>query len=648
MFLPKSFVYYSCAGSCRNTWGHLVPIAQHRIEGTSGTPELRFTQSIRGPEGRLFDDVKYCMGTTAVDIGVIIIVTTGIIVPAMTTVASPSNNGIYYKSGEVFPFASVIISLFNGFNVVDVSPAPYLACKSVGNDVIDNVLREVLWGDLMQTQVHEASVGGELILTQVHDTFAPIDHDNDDTAMHLDENGVADNNDYPLVLVIIVPELIDMHDRRVSLTRSCLMCGTDHVSWNEEFDRRLVYGEHRALLSDGEHRAGRELLSLGNGSCCYYDRLNIPGNPAYSGEVFDDDALTHGNEEGLSSKSEDVISGELDALRWVHEWGEYEGVLTKQERVRGEYLAIDRRIIALRNVLVDIDDPYGFMSHEEHEPYNNGVGNSMYSWVSRIYAATISVVNGGSLLQVSTDGILKHQRILAIANEPLCSNESTGESHRMNLQKELRGLKSILGDSTEAILLCDSTEAILDGELVGNVTTRCSAQAGSDESSCMDRLSFMDCNDRVSLGWAKSTQQNDNAKQSLLWGATSTRFMTEVYDESGNDIPANNDWSKAWSIGSYFEYTTCGDDELTLGMDEVATPHGTDKDSLYFVAVISNDNRVGRDGSSNPYSTVLGTRYTADSAFADYNCALVDLFCGESSDTKDACFDAAIYTRGQY
>jgi len=372
----------------------------------------------------LFDDVKYCMGTTAVDIGGIIIVTTSIIVPAVT-VASPWNNGIYYKSGEVFPFASVIISSYNGFNVVDVSPAPYLACKSVGNDVIDNVLREVLWGDLMQTQVHEASVGGDLILTQVHDTFAPIDHDNDDTAMHLDENGVADNDDYPLVLVIIVPELIDMHDRCVSLTRSCLMCGTDHVSWNEEFDRRLVYGEHRALLSDGEHRAGRELLSLGNGSCCYYDGLNIPGNPAYSGEVFDDDALTYGNEEGLSSKSEDVISGELDALRWVHEWGEYEGVLTKQERERGEYLAIDRRIIVLRNLLVGIDDPYGFMSYEEHEPCNNGVGNSMYSWgaifriISRIYAATISVVNGRSLLQVSTDGIFKHQRILAIANEAL-------------------------------------------------------------------------------------------------------------------------------------------------------------------------------------------------------------------------------------
>eukprot|EP00984_Skeletonema_dohrnii_P003645 scaffold1236_cov179-Skeletonema_dohrnii-CCMP3373.AAC.1 len=493
-----------------------------------------------GENGELvFDDVKYHM-TTAVDIGGIIIVTTGIIVPAVT-VASPSNNGIYYKSGEVFPFASVIISSFNGFNVVDVSPAPYLACKSVGNDVIDNVLREMLWGDLMQTQVHEASVGGELILTQVHDTFASIDHDNDDTAMHLNENGVADNDDYPLVLVIIVPGLIDMHDRRVSLTRSCLMCGTDHVSWNEEFDRRLVYGEHSALLSDGEHRAGRELLSLGNGSCCFYDGLNIPGNPAYSGEVFDDDALTYGNEEGLSSKSEDVISGELDALRWVHEWGEHEGVLTKQEMI------------------------------------------------ARIYAATIGVINGGSLLHIST-------------------------------------------------------EAILDGELVGVVTTRCSAQAGSDESFCTDRLSFMDYNDRVSLGWAKSTQQHDNAKQSLLWGATSTRSVTEVYDESGNDIPANNDWSKAWSIGSYFEYTTCGDDELTLGMDGVATPHGTDKDSLYFVAVNSSDNRIGRDGSSNPYSTVLDTRYTADSAFADYNCLLVDLFCGESSDTKDACFDAAIYT----
>jgi hypothetical protein len=574
---------------------------------------------------------------TTVDVGGIIIVTTGIIVPAMTTVASPSNNGIYYKSGEVFPFASVIISSFNGFNVADVSPAPYLACKSVGNDVIDNVLREVLWGDLMRTQVHEASVGGDLILTQVHDTFVRIDHGNDDTAMHLNENGVADNDDYPLVLVIIVPELIDMHDRRVSLTRSCLMCGTDHVSWNEEFDRRLVYGEHRALLSDGEQSDGRELLSLGNGRCYYYDGLTE--TPSSFTVVFDD-ALTYGDGKGRSH-SEDVISREFAASTWVPEWGEHEGVLTKQERERGEYLAIDRRIIVLRNLLVGIDDPYGFMSYEEHEPCNNGVGNSMYSWgaifriISRIYAATISVVDVRSPLQVSTDGILKHQRILATANEALCSSESTGESHRMNLQKELRELKSILGDSTEAIL---------DGELVSIVTTSCSAQVGSDESSCTDRLSFMDCNDRVSLGWAKSTQQNDNAKQSLLWGATSTRFVTEVYDESGNDIPANNDWSKAWSIGSYFEYTTCGDDELTLGMDGVATPHGTDKDSLYFVAVNSSNNRVVLDGSSNPYSTVFGTRYTADSAFADYNCVLVDLFCGESSNTKDACFDAAIYT----
>eukprot|EP00957_Ditylum_brightwellii_P017736 1336178-Ditylum_brightwellii.AAC.1 len=112
-----------------------------------------------------------------------------------------------------------------------------------------------------------------MILTQVHDTsvfFEPSYHDKD--VMYLNKNGVADNDDYPLSLVISAPALIDMHDRRV-LTRSCLMCGTDHVSWNEEFDRRLVYGEHRALLSDGKHSAGRELLSLGNGSCCYYDGL---------------------------------------------------------------------------------------------------------------------------------------------------------------------------------------------------------------------------------------------------------------------------------------------------------------------------------------------------------------------------------------
>ena len=511
-----------------------------------------------GENGELvFDDVKYHMATT-VDVGGIIIVTTGIIVPAMTTVASLSNNGIYYKSGEVFPFASVILSSFNGFNVVDVSPAPYLACKSVGNDVIDNVLREVLWGDLMQTQVHEASVGVELILTQVHDTSVRIDRGND-----------------------------DMHDRRVSLTRSCLMCGTDHVSWNEEFDRRLVYGEHRALLSDGEHSAGRELFSLGNGSCYYYDGLTE--TPSSFTVVFDD-ALTYGDGKG-HSYSEDVISREFAASTWVPEWGEHEGVLTKQERERGEYLAIDRRIIVLRYSLVGIDDPYGFMSYEEHEPCNNGVGNSMYSWgavfrmIARIYAATISVINGGSLLHIST-------------------------------------------------------EAILDGELVGNLTTHCTARSVSDGSSCACRLSSMDCDDRMSLGCADSTQQNDSAKQSLQWGATSTRFTREVYDESGNNV----DWSKAWSIGSNFEYTSCGDDGSTIGMDEVATPHGSDKDSLYFVAVISSDNRVGLDGSSNLYSTVLGTRYTADSAFADYNCVLVDLFCGESSDTKDACFDAAIYT----
>ena len=210
---------------------------------------------------------------------------------------------------------------------------------------------------------------------------------------------------------------------------------------------------------------------------------------------------------------------------------------------------------------------------------------AIFRVIARIYVATIGVINGGSLLHISS-------------------------------------------------------EAILDGELVGNLTTHCTARSGSDESSCAGRLSSMDCDDRMSPGWADSTQQNDSTKQSLRWGATSTRFAREVYDESGNNV----DWSKAWSIGSYFEYITCGDDELTIDMDEVATPHGTDKDSLYFVAVNSSDNRVGRDGSSNPYSTVLGTSYTADSAFADYNCVLVDLFCGESSDTKDACFDAAIYT----
>eukprot|EP00984_Skeletonema_dohrnii_P009213 scaffold3514_cov170-Skeletonema_dohrnii-CCMP3373.AAC.1 len=150
------------------------------------------------------------------------------------------------------------------------------------------------------------------------------------------------------------------------------MCGTDHVSWHEEFDRRLVYGEHRALLSDGKHSTGRELLSLGNGSCCYYDGLTE--TPSSFTVVFDD-ALTYGDGKGRSY-NEDVISREFAASTWVPEWGEHEGVLTKLEQVRGEYLAIDRRTIVLRNVLVGIDDPYGLMSYEEHESCNNGVGNS--------------------------------------------------------------------------------------------------------------------------------------------------------------------------------------------------------------------------------------------------------------------------------
>eukprot|EP00985_Skeletonema_marinoi_P031765 scaffold37788_cov132-Skeletonema_marinoi.AAC.1 len=60
MFLPKSFIYYSYVGSCRNIWSQLVIIAHHRIEGTSSTPELRFTQSIRGPEGRLLSALAPC------------------------------------------------------------------------------------------------------------------------------------------------------------------------------------------------------------------------------------------------------------------------------------------------------------------------------------------------------------------------------------------------------------------------------------------------------------------------------------------------------------------------------------------------------------------------------------------------------------
>eukprot|EP00984_Skeletonema_dohrnii_P029649 scaffold20404_cov126-Skeletonema_dohrnii-CCMP3373.AAC.1 len=154
----------------------------------------------------------------------------------------------------------------------------------------------------------------------------------------------------------------------------------------------------------------------------------------------------------------------------------------------------------------------------------------------------------------------------------------------------------------------------------------------------------MDCNDWMSPGWTDSMQQNDSAKQSLLCGAASTRFMRGVYDESCNDVLANDDCSETWSIGDYFEYTTCGDDELTFGMDEVTTPQGTVKDLLYFVAVNSNDNRVGIDGSSNPHSTILDTRYAADSDCADCNCMLVGPFCGESSDTNDDPFDAAAYT----
>eukprot|EP00984_Skeletonema_dohrnii_P022851 scaffold11941_cov110-Skeletonema_dohrnii-CCMP3373.AAC.1 len=71
----------------------------------------------------------------------------------------------------------------------------------------------------------------------------------------------------------------------------------------------------------------------------------------------------------------------------------------------------------------------------------------------------------------------------------------------------------------------------------------------------------MDCNDWMSPGWTDSMQQNDSAKQSLLSGAASTRSMRGVYDESCNDVLANDDCPETWSIGDYFEYTTCGDDE---------------------------------------------------------------------------------------
>ena len=86
-------------------------------------------------------------------------------------------------------FARAMPSLFHVSTVVDYEP--------VGNDVITNLLRKVLWEDVMRTQVHEAFVGGEMILTQVHDTsvfFEPSYHDND--VMYLNKNGVADNDDF--------------------------------------------------------------------------------------------------------------------------------------------------------------------------------------------------------------------------------------------------------------------------------------------------------------------------------------------------------------------------------------------------------------------------------------------------------------------
>ena len=682
------------------------------------------------------NEVKYYM-TPAVDVS-------GIIIShEVTAVAGYLDDGIYCKLGEVIPFASVIASSFNELNAVDVS-APSPDDEYVGKAVIASAVWIGLCGDLMCTQVHDTFVWGDLTCTKAYDTsvlIEPLHHSNDVSAMHLTQvnnSSIADSDGFPfndgfvyshnadLVLVIIVPTLMDITEcgeglivvardiyglvygtRLIATVERCLICDNHHVSWTEEINRRLNYGEHRVLPRHGEqssgrvgiasteinsaHNAtlnctGRDLLSLVNEHSYNCDGLNIPDIPPSVGVVFDE--LTYGNEKG-SSNSESVISGELDALTWVPEWGELEGVMAKQQPK-----TIDTR----DKRMIGISGYYRLMNHDEHEPSSKDVVTSGHSWGAT--STTFAAVNSDdSLLQAINEynfdsvndcsGVLtmntisrRRQLMLVFAidlghADMLCSMNSTDGSPCMIFR-----LRPICNDVCNVPMTTAPATTMNISASTGSVSTafadtnviihydapahgrRHPTSTGSEQAHyvaaiedcsmrqavhetyayCADAFTIHYMNDYVNHAMPEYFVE-DTTRQYLL--GPCDMYHSALGDSilvlTGNDALANDDWYKAWSIGSYFEYT-CGDDELTFGMEEVATPHGNGKDLLYFVAVKLSDNHVGPDGSSNPYSTVLGTRYTADSAFASYKCMLVNLFCGESSDTKDALFDVAIYT----
>eukprot|EP00984_Skeletonema_dohrnii_P027644 scaffold17268_cov90-Skeletonema_dohrnii-CCMP3373.AAC.2 len=81
-------------------------------------------------------------------------------------------------------------------------------------------------------------------------------------------------------------------------------------------------------------------------------------------------------------------------------------------------------------------------------------------------------------------------------------------------------------------------------------------------------------------------------------------------------------------------------------MDEVATPHDTGMDSLYFATDNSADdhNVLGLGKSDSSYCVVLDARHTADNGF-NHTTPLeyADLLYEDPSDVKDTQFDPGIY-----
>ena len=395
-----------------------------------------------------FTDVKHCM-TPDVDVSGIIIA------HEVNAVAGYMDNGIYCNLGEDFSFASIIASSFNGLNVVDAY-APSLAHEYVGKAVIANAVWIGPCGDLMCTQVHYTFVWGELTCTKAYDTsvlIEPLHHGKDVSAMHstqVNNSGVADSDGFLSnggfiysyshnadLLDIVVPTSTDITDcderlisvardiyglvngaRLIAIVERCLMCDADHVSRTEAFNRRPIYEEYRALSRYGKQStngvgtatneinldhdttlddAGRDVLSLVNGNCYDCDGLiiHIPDTPP----VYED-TPTYGNATGLSN-GEDVISGDLDAVTHVPEWGVLEGIQTKQQpqRYAGHLAAIETTNDTRDKRVIGIGGYHGLMNCDEHEPSRNDVVNSRHSWGAT--STTFAAVNSDdSLLQV--------------------------------------------------------------------------------------------------------------------------------------------------------------------------------------------------------------------------------------------------------